>query len=211
MRRPLAIALLALAVGVRSTGAQTTRPDLGYSKDVSWQVDGVPELAAMEPTIRRVLERAHVTYAGVDAQQVEGFFPGPTYSYRNLAGWTPFHIYIRDTATILPMARYYYGLHAQRSVVDEFLRLQYPDGSISATVAPDFKVDKATVVSDEETSTIVAAVEAFDVAPDPAWLRQNLRGQTLIERLNRAMNWVLTERRDPTTQLDQARPHHGLG
>ena len=99
------------------------------------------------------------------------------------------------------MARYYYGLQAQRSAVDEFLRFQYPDGSISATVAPDFKVDKATVVSDEETSTIVAAVEAFDVAPDPAWLRQNLKGQTLIERLNRAMNWVLTERRDPTTQL----------
>jgi hypothetical protein len=201
VRRPLAIALLALAVGVRSTSAQTPQPDLGYSKDVSWQVDGVPELAAMEPTIRKVLERAHVTYGGVDGQRVEGFFPGPTYSYRNLAGWTPFHIYIRDTATAVPMARYYYSLQAQRSVVDEFLRMQYPDGSISATVAPDFKVDKATVVSDEETSTIVAAAEAFDVAPDPAWLRQELRGQMLIERLNRAMSWVLTERRDPTTQL----------
>ena len=37
--------------------------------------------------------------------------------------------------------------------------------------------------------------------PDPAWLTQPLRGQTLIERLNRAMGWVLGVRRDPETQL----------
>ena len=76
-----------------------------------------------------------------------------------------------------------------------------PDGSVSATISPDHKVDKATVVSDEETSAIVDAVEAYNAMPDPAWLNQSLRGQTLIERLNRAMNWVLTVRRDPDTQL----------
>ena len=43
------------------------------------------------------------------SDQFEGFFPGPTYSYGSLAGLTPFYLYIRDTATDLPMARYYYG------------------------------------------------------------------------------------------------------
>jgi hypothetical protein len=137
---------------------------------------------------------------GADGQQIDGFFPGPTYSYSHL-GQTPFYLYIRDTATDLPMARYYYGAPVLRSTVEEFLRLQYADGAISATISPDHKVDKATVVSDEETSTVVDAVEAYDAMPDPAWLNQTLRGQTLIERLNRAMTWVLTVRRDPDTQL----------
>src|SRR5207302_664903 len=87
------------------------------------------------------------------------------------------------------------------STIEEFLREQYPDGSISATIAPDYKVDKATVVSDEETSAIIDATEAFDALPDPAWLTQGLRGQPMIDRLNNAMNWVLNTRRDPDTQL----------
>src|SRR5437667_9328329 len=104
------------------------------------------------------------------------------------------------------MVRYYYGTDALRTTVEEFLREQYPDGSISATIAPDHKVDKATVVSDEETSAIVDATEAYDAMPDPAWLNQPLRGQTLIERLNRAMSWVLDARRDPNTQLIKRAP-----
>ena len=82
----------------------------------------------MEATIRAVLARVHVTYPGVDGQPIEGFFPGPTYSYESSPGRTPFNLYIRDTATDLPMARYYYGAPALRSTVEEFLRLQYADG-----------------------------------------------------------------------------------
>ena len=166
-------------------------PDLAYAKRVSWHLDAAPEVEAMEPTIHAVLDRAHVIYPGVDGQLVEGFIPGPTYS----------SLYIRDTATDLPMARYYFGTAALRSTIEEFLREQYADGSVSATIGPDYKVDKATVVSDEETSAIIDAVEAYDTMPDPAWLTQQLHGQTLIERLNRAMGWVLGARRDPGTTL----------
>jgi hypothetical protein len=190
-----------LALPTAAPAISADAPDLGYAKDVSWHLDGTPEVAAMEPTIRAVLNRVHVIYPGIDAQPIEGFFPGPTYSYEKLPGLTPFHVYIRDTATDLPMVRYYYGATALRSTVEEFLREQYADGAISATVGPDYKVDKATVVSDEETSAIVDATEAFDTQPDPAWLNESLRGQTLIDRLNRAMGWVLGVRRDPETQL----------
>ena len=176
-------------------------PNLAYAKAIGWHVDSMPELASMEPTIHAVLDRVHVAFSGVDGQPVDGFFPGPTYSYDKLPGWAPFRLYGRDTATDLPMARYYYGTPALRSAIEEFLREQYADGSISATVAPDYKVDKATVVSDEETSVIVGAAEAFDAMPDPAWLNQPLRGQTAIERLNRAMDWVLANRRDASTAL----------
>jgi len=172
-------------------------PNLAYARNLSWHLNGAPELSAMESTIRSVLSDVHVMYPGVDGQQIEGFYPGPTYSYARLPGWTPFYLYIRDTATDLPMVRYYYGTPALRSSVEEFLREQYPDGSVSATIGPDFKVDKATVVSDEETSAIVDAVEAYDALPDPAWLNQPLRGQTLIERPNRAMGVVIGVSREP--------------
>ncbi|MDQ6672436.1 MAG: hypothetical protein M3069_17115 [Chloroflexota bacterium] len=192
---------IALAPLTASPVVSADAPDLNYAKGVSWHLDAAPEVAAIEPTVRGILSRVHVTYQGVDAQQIEGFFPGPTYSYDKLAGRVPFYLYIRDTATDLPMVRYYYGATALRSTVEEFLREQYPDGSVSATIGPDYKVDKATVVSDEETSAIVDATEAFDMLPDPGWLTQSLQGQTLIERLNRAMGWVLGVRRDPETQL----------
>jgi hypothetical protein len=192
--------LAALVLGSAPT-TQADAPNLAYGKDVSWHLDGAPEVSAMESTIRGVLSDVHVIYPGVDGQQIEGFFPGPTYSYEKLPGWTPFYLYIRDTATDLPMVRYYYPAQALRSSIEEFLREQYADGSISATISPDHKVDKATVVSDEETSAIVDATEAYDAMPDPAWLNQTLRGQTLIQRLNNAMNWVLTVRRDPDSQL----------
>jgi hypothetical protein len=176
-------------------------PNFDYAKTVSWHLDGTPELSAMETTIHTVLDQVHVTYPGVDGQPIEGFYPGPTYSYEKLPGWTPFYVYVRDSATDLAMVRYYYGATALRTPIEEFLREQYPDGAISATISPDHKVDKATVVSDEETSAIVDAAEAFDAVPDPAWLNQSIRGQTLIERLNHAMQWILDTRRDPDTQL----------
>jgi hypothetical protein len=190
----------ALIIGLGPSVAADA-PNLAYAKDVNWHLDGAPEVSAMEATIRAVLSDVHVAYPGVDGQSVEGFYPGPTYSYSKLPGFPPYYLYIRDTATDLPMARFYYPAQALRSSIEEFLREQYPDGSISATISPDHKVDKATVVSDEETSAIVDAVEAYDAMPDPAWLAQSLRGQTLIQRLNGAMNWVLTVRRDPDTQL----------
>ncbi|HEX8968262.1 MAG TPA: hypothetical protein VF937_10295 [Chloroflexota bacterium] len=197
----LGLGLLAAWLIIASPTIAADTPDLAYSKDIGWHLDGAPQVAAMEATIHSILDRDHVKYTGVDGHQVDSFFPGPTYSYARQAGLTPFFVYIRDSATDLPMVRFYYGTPSLRSTVEEFLLEQYPNGSISATIDPDFKVDKASVTSDEETSAIIDAAEAFDAMPDPAWLNQSLRGQTLIERLNRAMAWVLDARRDPDTQL----------
>ena len=121
----------ALLLGLAPT-TSADAPNLAYAKDLNWHLDGAPELSAMESTIRSVLSDVHVTYAGIDGQPIEGFYPGPTYSYAKPTG-TPFYFYIRDTATDLPMVRYYYGAPALRSSIEEFLREQYPDGSISAS------------------------------------------------------------------------------
>ena len=57
------------------------------------------------------------------------------------------------------------------------------------------------MVSDEETSAIIDAVEAYDALPDPGWLEQSLSGRPLMERLNTAMSWVQSARLDSATQL----------
>src|SRR5688572_12902193 len=103
-----AVFALTLSLGplVRPAQAQTAtnQEDLGYARDVRWQVDGMPQIGAMEPTIRAVLERVHVRYTGVDDTPVAGFYPGLQYSYFHIPEWTPFYLYSRDTATTLTMA-----------------------------------------------------------------------------------------------------------
>ena len=197
----LATAALSLSFGSPVSAVSAAAPTQpAPSRDVHWEVDGVPEVADMVPTIRAVLQATHATFQGVDGQMVDGFFPGPTYTYSDPRS-APFYFYSRDTATILPMARFYFGLAAQRSAVEELLRLQYPDGAISATVSPDHQVDKATVTSDEETSLLLAAAAAFEVSPSKDWLLQSVRGVPLIVRLENAVNWLLGHRRDAATGL----------
>ncbi len=175
--------------------------DLAYGKDVHWELDGVPELAALEGTVRSVLSDDHIQYHASDGQLIDGFFPGSTYISSQGPGQLTFSLYIRDTATILPMARYYYPRDALRTSVEEFARLQYPDGSISATIGPDLQVDKATVTSDEETSFVLSASAVYSATADTSWLTQQIAGQSMLERLNRAMSWILTARLDPATGL----------
>jgi Bacterial alpha-L-rhamnosidase 6 hairpin glycosidase domain len=176
-------------------------PDLAYSHDVHWELDGMPELAGMEPTVRSVLTEDHIQFRAIDGQAIDGFFPGATYVSTNSAGGLMFNLYVRDTATILPMARYYFGPSAMRSSVEAFLRLQYQDGAISATVGPELKVDKASVTSDEETSLVLAAFAAYRATGDAGWLTKDVAGQALLDRLARAMNWLLTTHLDPGTGL----------
>ena len=71
---------------VIASRAGETRPRRELEDDPPFD-QVLPELSAMEGTIHSVLERVHVTYPGADGQKVEGFFPGPTYSYEKLPGW----------------------------------------------------------------------------------------------------------------------------
>lgn len=193
-----------------AASAQTAAPPLGTdpldlsAKTTAWNVEGAPSLDRIWPTTRATLEQVRVRFPGVDGQSVEGFYPGPSYEYTRLPGWTPFYLYARDTATIVPAARYLPGSKDLVSAVEEWLRLQYADGAISATIAPDRTVDKATVVADEETSLILAAETAFDASTSTAgatWLRRDIRGRSVLRRLDDAAGWLLEQRLDADTGL----------
>ncbi len=202
------ICLVLLAATPSSSLGQQAAPCPGLPNGQfpEWRLDQHPELADMAPTIRSILEDSRVSYRGPRGA-VEGFIPGPIYSYPE--GPVAFYIYGRDTATIVPMARYYVPAVALRSVVEEFARLQYTDatvsadgdlnqpvgaGALSATISPDFRVNKATITSDEEPSVILTAAHYYRTSGDVAWLETELDGQTLIDRLNEAMEWLIRHR-----------------
>ena len=112
------------APGRLSRGA--TRPISATPRDVSWHLDGAPEVAAMEPTIRAILDRRPRHVPGRRRPADRGLLSRPDVLVRAScpAGR-------RSTCTFATRpptcrwSRYYYGAPALRSTVEEFLREQY--------------------------------------------------------------------------------------
>lgn len=216
--RPL-VASICLAVVVLwgpaagATRAQVLPGDVSYARETSVAVADEPHWASMLATARQVLEAARASFEGVSGPVV-GFYPGSPYYYPGQP--IPFYFYVRDTATILPLAKYLYDDATLRTSLEEFLATQYgPDtvsqdrdhglvpgaGAISATISPGRGVNKATVVSDEETSLVHAAYLYYRTVGGIRWLEKRVAGRGVLERLNAAMDWVLTHRVDPALGL----------
>jgi hypothetical protein len=104
-------------------------------------------------------------------------------------------IWIRDTATLMFYARFFYDSGQLQDLVGHFLRRQGPEGEICDWVDTTGRSDKNTVESDQESSLVLAA---FQLAlSDPGWLRRPLAGVPVFERLERALEWVWQKRFDP--------------
>lgn len=202
--------LLLLAVGAfvwqrASGGPPPFRPDeLNRVPVTMWQLPGRDEIGAMNDTVLRVLGRCETEFLGAYGDLVRGFVPGADYPM----------IFIRDTSTLLRTASFYYPADRLGSAVEEFLRRQYDAttrsdedglaagaGAISAVVAPDGHIDKATAVSDEETHLIHAAYVYYRTVGGEGWLRREIRSKPVIERLNDALEWLFEHRLDGDTGL----------
>jgi hypothetical protein len=147
-----------------------------------------------------------------------GFRPGNAYDA----------VYVRDSAYLSALTRYAYSPMHLRSVVEEVLTIQYDeddddlqlrdkrprppwpsrpgDGAVTAVIDYDQRREKASVASDEEQSLIRAAYVAYRADGGPSWLRKQIRGRTVLDRLALAMTWTLEHRRDEDTGLI-IRPH----
>lgn len=132
-------------------------------------------------------------------------------------------IWLRDSATLLPLARYHYGRPHLTSWIEEHFAHQAPEGALWDWVAPgptgsfaewaphvtlvhragslQVSADKNTVEADQETSAVIAVGRVFEVTGDLAWLRRPVSGVSLLERCERALEFLLAARRDPGTGL----------
>lgn len=183
--------------------------DVGYGTETVAKIRGEPQWENIIATSRSVLRAAHATFEGA-VGNVFGFYPGSPYYYPEKP--IPFYFYARDTATILPAARYFFDDLTLRTSIEEHLALQYgPNtvsddgdmgtkpgpGAISATVSRGLIVNKATVVSDEETSLIHGAYVYYRTAGGARWLNRQIGDRSIIARLNMAMEWLLGYRLEP--------------
>jgi hypothetical protein len=121
--------------------------------------------------------------------KIFGFNPGTGYP----------QIWIRDIATFIGFAKLYYPLKILETSVERFLENQYQDGEIPDWVDFRSEKDKNSVSTDQESSLVIAA---FEIAIEkPMWPMKSIRGETIIDRLESAMEWVWQNRRDHKYQL----------
>lgn len=174
-----------------------------------------PNLNRLQEFLHLVLEANKKEFAG-QGSVVRGFGAGSSYP----------QIWLRDSATIIPVARYYYPREYLTSWLEEHLNYQQTDGQLYDWIASGAAVnfvggaplarevyrsarrkvadkiitisaDKNTTEADQESSAVDAAYQVFKITGDRDWLNKTIRGQSLIERLNLALNYLLTKRFDP--------------
>ena len=121
-------------------------------------------------------------------------------------------IWLRDSATLLPLVRYRYPRAYLESWIEEHLAHQGPEGELYDWIAlgeperfradaPRVRVtfrqgtqtlsaDRNTTMNDQESSAVLAAAQAFRITGDTAWLRKPIAGHPLIQRLDAALTSV---------------------
>ena len=104
-------------------------------------------------------------------------------------------LWVRDFATMLPYARFFYPPAEMGAVVDRFFLAQSPAGEVQDWVDSIGRCDKNTVESDQESSLVLAAWQV--ALGDPAWLQGRIAGTSRLRRLDAALEWLWRERRDP--------------
>ncbi len=115
------------------------------------------------------------------------------------AGTTYPQVWIRDTATMLGYARFFYPLVDLQGIVDRFFAAQTPSGEVQDWVDSIGRCDKNTVESDQESSLVLATWHL--ALCDPAWLRGQVKGASRLARLDLALEWLWQSHCDPKRVL----------
>jgi hypothetical protein len=211
--RPVAL-LIVLAIGAACGPAERSgTPDAPRGLDGGFTyASGQPELDQLQGLIRDTLEKNRRVFIGRTGQ-VTGFGAGALYP----------QIWLRDSATLMQVSRYLYPRLFLTSWIDEHLTYQRTDGSLfdwiaAATparfrpVAPRvvevyrrgstvLSADRNSAASDQESSAVLAAAQAFAILGDRAWLTRSIAGRRLIDRLDAALEYVATQAIDRETGL----------
>ncbi len=148
-----------------------------------------PEFETLFALIRATLGANRASFR-TPSGFVRGFAAGSAYP----------QIWIRDAATIIPAARFFYRAPYLHSAVIEHLARQRPDGEIEDWFDSTGRADKNTTESDQETSAVLAAGQITELI-GPAWLRRDVKGTAIIDRLEMALSFVLRERFDRSLGL----------
>ncbi len=173
---------------------------------------GDPALDALQERLLPALEANRKSFAGATGR-VEAFGAGDAYP----------QVWLRDSATLVPLARWHYPREVLASWIEEHLAHQQADGSlhdwIAAGPAAGFQewapnahdvfaaagivisADRNTTEADQETSAIDAAHHVWRLSGDSGWLGKEVRGRRLLDRLHDAARFLMQRRLDQGTRL----------
>jgi hypothetical protein len=202
-----AVAALVLSVAVPVLEAAPPRAiDAGYSRQTAWATDE-PALDRLQDLLRPTLEANRKELAGRTGP-VKAFGAGAAYP----------QVWLRDSATLTPLARYHYAAPYLTSWLEEHLANQGADGGLDDWIAAGppsafvrdaprarevfragaavLTADKNTVEADQESSAVLGVCRAFAVSGERAWLRKPIGGVPLLERADRALAFLLATRFD---------------
>ncbi|HVR72113.1 MAG TPA: trehalase family glycosidase [Vicinamibacteria bacterium] len=164
-------------------------------------VTGEAALDALQAYLRPTLEANRKSLVGVTGR-VSAFGAGEVYP----------QVWLRDSATLVPLARYTHDREFLTSWIEEHLAHQSPSGElfdwIAAGPAHAFKdnaprvrevhragsvvvsADRNTSETDQESSAVDAAAQVVALTGDVAWLGRRIRGRTVLQRLDQALRFV---------------------
>jgi hypothetical protein len=144
----------------------------------------VPEFGKLQKLIRLTL--ITTPWSSGKSGSISAFTAGAGYP----------QVWLRDAATIIPASRFYYPEAFLVSWLKEHLAFQKAGGSLEDWVDSQGRSDKNTVETDQETSAVHSAYQVF-LLKGKEWLEEKVGGESVIERLEKAVAYVFRERFDP--------------
>jgi hypothetical protein len=103
-------------------------------------------------------------------------------------------VFIRDLNTFTELAVEAQGAAPVRAQLLQFFEHQQDDGLVVDAINYDGTLIRGTVESDQETSLVQAVARYVAASGDTAFLAQQVRGVPVIERLEKALMWLYTNR-----------------
>jgi hypothetical protein len=144
----------------------------------------IPEFRGLFGLIKSTLRHNETSFPGKTGI-VFGFSAGSGYP----------QIWLRDAATIIPASRYLYDRDYLESWLEEHLARQGTAGGLEDWFDSRGKSDKNTTETDQETSAVRSAASIARLT-GPTWLTRSIGGETVIDRLERSLLFVLAQRFD---------------
>ena len=144
-----------------------------YNTKLAWHIDGEEEINYCSLLSSKVLEG--------NFQEFE-YNNIPIYGFSAGSGYP--QIWIRDSATIMPIARYTHPKSALVSWIKAHLGIQKKSGELQDWISNNDKFEKNTVESDQETSLVIAAHEiSKTIGYD--WLLEKVNSRSILFTLAR--------------------------
>jgi uncharacterized membrane protein len=165
-----------------------TRDQLKQISGLKYQTE-CRDVNELKKLIDHTLDSSAMSFGGT-CGRVYGFYAGSGYP----------QIWVRDSATIIPIARYFYSDEFLRIWIEEFLINQAEDGSIKDYISP-MGCDKNTVETDQETSLVHSAYQYYKISGNKSWLLTEINGKTIIDRLTDSLRYILKYRYNSTYGL----------